>query len=335
MTYSIIKATEKDGAQMRDLFEQTEMQAPIEMMLTRRPNVFLSYKKENESAEVFLIKSDNEIILQIGCLPHELLVDGKPVRAGYLCGLRKKPGVFRINYNDFIQEIFDECKCDIYYASIVDGNQRAVKLLTKGHKQLPAFYPLCKHTSFVFRAAKTKTTDEVIFRNANEEDNNRIENFIKEQRGEYNFIPVFNLRQFVNLSIDDFYLLEHNNEILCVCALWRQEDYKQYGVKRYNGVARIFSFLPAFPKVGEAIESPIISLLISKDENIKYYTEMLRRISNAIAPQSKLYTVGATQHTVLFDILSQRVPAARFDSTIYTLNTPSSNGKIHIEGGLL
>ena len=335
MTYSIIKATEKDGVEMCDLFEQTEMQAPIEMMLTRRPNVFLSYKKENENAEVFLIKSDNEIILQIACLTHEYYIDGKPVRAGYLCGLRKKPGIFKINYNDFIQEIFNECKCDIYYASIIDGNQRATKLLAKGHKQLPVFYPLCKNTSFVFRSKKTKPSDGFVFRDASETDGTRIEVFIKEQRGKYDFTPAFNFKNYTDLNIDNFYFIEQNNEILCVCALWWQESFKQYRVKRYNGVARIFSFLPAFPKIGEAIKSPVISFLISKDENIKYYTEMLRHIANVIAPLSKLYTVGVSQNSVLFHVLSQRTSAARFDSTIYTLNKPLSGDKIHIEGGLL
>jgi len=335
MTYNTIKATEKDGAQMLKLFEQSEIRAPIEMILTRRPNAVLSYKKENKDARIFLVKSDNEIILQVACLVHELFVDGKPARVGYLCGLRKKSGIFRINYSELTQTIFDECKCDVYYANIIDGNPRATKFLTKGHSQLPSFHPLCKYTSFVFRIKKTKTSNEFVFRRAGGMDNSRIAKFLQEQRQEHNLFPSFDLNQFANLNIGDFYLLEQNNEILCVCALWWQEGFKQYMVKRYNGIVRAFSFLPAFPKVNEVIKNPIISFFIAKNENTKYYKEMLKRIGNVIKPKSKLYTVGAIQNSILYEILSKKMNAARFDSTIYTINKPLSGEKIHIEGGLL
>jgi len=335
MTYNITKATEKDGAEMTGLLERTEIHAPIELMLARRPNVFLSYKEENKDAEVFLIKRNDEIILQVACLPYELFIDGKAARAGYLCGFRKKAGIIKIDYSVLMQEIFNQCRCDFYYANIVDGNIRAARLLAKGHRQLPAFHPLCKYTSFVFRAKKTEAADEFIFRKTRETDSNRIAEFIKWQRGKYDLFPAFDFKQYANLSIDDFYLLEKDNDIVCICALWRQDSYKQYMVKRYNGVTRLLSFLPAFPKPGEAIKNPVISFFLPISEDPKYYTAMLRCISNAVAPRSGLFTVGAIQNTALYEILSQRAPAARFDSTIYTLNKPLPCKKIHIEGGLL
>jgi len=340
MTYSITKATEKDGVAMLRLLEQTELNTPVEIMLTRRPNSFLSYKKECENAEVFLIKNDEEIVLEIACLTHELQMGGSFLKAAYICGLRKKEGIIKCDYKKLAQAIFNECKHDFYYANILDNNPRALNFLTKGHEGLPHLHPVCKYSSFVFRAGKIKPSSKFGFRNATETDYNRIEKFLYKQRENHDFFPAFDFKQFADLDIHDFYVLEQGGDILCVCALWRQESYKQYVIKRYNGILRVLSVLPVFPKAGCVLANPVLTFFVAKNEEQDYYREMLRQIGPEISKKSKFYTIGAVVNSALYTILLKRNKAARFDSTIYLIDFKRENNAviskgIHVEGGML
>jgi len=340
MTYSIIKATEKDGVAMLSLLEQTELNTPIEIMLTRRPNAFLSYKKECENAEVFLVKREDEIVLEIACLTHKLQMGGSFLKAGYICGLRKKEGIIKYDYRQLAQTIFNECKCDIYYSNILDNNLRAINVLTKEHKGLPLLHPVCKYSSFVFRTDIKNKSKEFGFRNANETDCGRIQNFLYKQRENHDLFPAFDFKQFAGLDIRDFYILEKGDEILCVCALWRQEGFKQYIIKRYNGILKALSVFSIFPKAGCVLTNPILSFFVAKNEKQEYYTEMLMQINTEISKKSKFFTVGAVVDTVLYKILLQRSKATQFDSTIYLVDFKHEsnavmNNNIHIEGGML
>jgi len=346
MICSIIRANEKDGVAMLELMEQAKLGAPIEIMLTRRPDAFSSYKKECRDAEVFLVKFGDEIVLEIACLFHELSIDGNFARAGYICGLRKKEGFLKIDYKKLAQTIFNECKCDIYYANILDINVRALKILAKGHKALPPMHPVCRYSLFVFRPVRfkssksSKSPDGNCFRGAVESDYPSIEKFLYGQRKGYDFFPAFDFKQFADMNIRDFYILEQNDEILCVCALWRQEGFKQYIVRRYNGILKILSVLPIFPKAGEIQKNPVLTYFVAKDDRQEHYREMLKQINAVMLNKFAFYTIGAAHSSELYKVLSKKTNAARFDSTVYTVdfenkNSVSPNGKIHIEGGFL
>jgi len=146
------------------------------------------------------------------------------------------------------------------------------------------------------------------------------------------------------LSIDDVYILQQNDEIVCACALWEQSDFKQYVVQKYNGflkLARKFSKKSTllgrpFPHEGKPLEFPHLTLFLAKNDDAEYYKAMLANIENIITEKYDMFLIGLTKNNAKILMFEKRKTLS-FISKIYLISeeTQKTSGKVHVECGVL
>ena len=159
------------------------------------------------------------------------------------------------------------------------------------------------------------------------------------------------ISQFHGLSIEDFYLLERNGEIVAAAALWDQTDYKQYVVKKYRGIMKFARLLnPLLSLLGymklppeeQILDYPMLSFFLSLGDNPAYYKAFLNGLNREIRNRNDVYVIGVPQNQIGHKIIS-RVPSIHFDTVIYSVRFKLANGnscsidpgRLHPECGLL
>jgi len=348
VNYELIRATEQDGQEMLEIIESRPTQGLFEVFYTRRPNPVTSYLFENKDTDVYVIKDENgRIALQGACVPHSVYIGGEKKSLGYINGIRK-----RIDFKEKIDWIRMICDAetrvdyDYNYCSILLANKHAQKVFEKRRADMPNLNYICDYTTFIMKPRKSRVENGLlIFRKAAKEDEKSIIDFLIREGKMYDLFPCFeSFEEFYGLSIDDVYILQQNNEIVCACALWEQSDFKQYVVHKYNGIlklARMFSkksslFGRPFPHERKPLEFPHLTLFLAKNDEAGYYKTMLANIENIISEKYDMLLIGLTKNNAKFPLFEKRKTLS-FTAKLYLISeeTPKLSGNFHVECGVL
>ena len=348
-------AEEKDGERILEILECSPAKGSIELLYTRRPDAFLSYKKESPDTQVFVVKEGERIIGTAAEIIRDVYIGGEPRKLCYVCGLKKdihyeKP----VNWGKvFIRNLVRD-DIDAYFCSIISDNEDAKKLFEKKRRRTMNMDFLQQYTTYMLSpSVKIKVAENsYTFRQARQKDEQEILAFLNAEGKKKEFFPVFHrLDQFSDLNVEDFYVLKDNNEILAVGAVWNQVAYRQYIVKEYRGIMKIARYFNPvlklmgyiqLPKENEAIHFPMLSFFISRDDNEEYYKAFLRHIAREIKKNYGMFVVGTAQNSFANGIY-KKLKNIHFDSRIYAIDFILGDGKkqnidqenIWLECGLL
>ena len=354
MTVREYLAKPEDGKEILRILESSPAKGSIELLYTRRPDAYASYKMEAGESRVFAAKTGERTVSTCAELIRQVYIGGKPVKAAYICGLKKDAD--HSGHSGFgprfIQGLVRE-DIDFYYASVVSDNDRANAMFGKARRILE-MNPVQTYTTFILAPKfKLKTAaKDCVFRRANAGDEASILEFLNREGRKKDLFPVINsISQFHGLSIEDFYLLERNGEIVAAAALWDQTDYKQYVVKKYRGIMKFARLLnPLLSLLGymklppeeQILDYPMLSFFLSLGDNPAYYKAFLNGLNREIRNRNDVYVIGVPQNQIGHKIIS-RVPSIHFDTVIYSVRFKLANGnscsidpgRLHPECGLL
>jgi len=340
MSQKVYLAEEKDGEKILEILENSPAKGNIELLYTRRPNAYQSYKKEDKDSTVLVIKENEEIIATAAGIPRDVYIGGVPKKISYLCGLKKdKDYQGNVNWGKIFIKSLVKPDIDAYFCSIVTENKEAQKLFEKKRKRTLNMEYLQGYTTYIltpYFKFKIDNPEKYSFNQANKKDEKEILEFLNKEGRKKDFFPIFkSLDQFSNLSINDFYILRKDNEIVSVAALWKQFGYRQYVVKKYNGImkfAKIFNPVLKglgyikLPKENETIKFPMLSFFISKDDNEEYYKVFLNNINPVIKEKYGMFVIGTIQSSYMNNIY-KNLRNIHFDTRIYSINFIIGNGK--------
>lgn len=329
MINKIEEACLDDGVEMLEIIESESSSGIIELIYTRRPNAFESYKKENKDSKIAIIRDKKgKIAFQAACIPGCYHVDGKSVIAGYVGGIRKRNdynGV--INWKDVVHFV-EKQDLGIYLCSFLSGNEESEKMFLKKRNFMPELVPLCNYTTYIInpKIFKNNLPDGLTFRSIKRDDMDNVHEFLKKEMMKYNFSPVINnITDFYGLNQEDCYVLEKEGEILAFGALWNQKGFKQYIVKGYSKTLKMiqkFSFVSGIlgyiemPEEGNELDFPILSFFYSKDGNMEYYSLFLNQIAQTIRKKYKLFVIGICDDDPS-ERLYKKIRSINFKSKIY------------------
>jgi len=266
---------------MLELMESHPAKGGLQMLYTRRPDVYRSYLSECPRAEITLCLDDSDHLLaQVVCLPREFYVDGQVRTLGYVTGLHKAQGSF-VNLLRLFEAGFKRTVASQYFCSILDDNSEALELFVK-HEVLQE---ICAYTTYLINpralsplaasphstqpqptqppvqprpvqaqtaqphaawqqpaAVSSTQAQPLAFRRATSNDEEQLLRFYQQQGPRYSFFPVISaVADFPGLDITDFFLLEDANGIAAACALWDQRPFKQYIILGYQGIYQVAS----------------------------------------------------------------------------------------------
>lgn len=329
-------AKPEDGKDILEILEQGGFKGKISLTYTRRPDAYTSLKKEAPQVEIAVCRDskENRVVGFGVCAIRNLFINGKEEKVGYLLGLRfrgdyaKKHQVLPIGY-EFIYSLLKEKGITYFFTTILEENIYAQKLLEKKRSFMPEYLPIGNYEVYSLKTGQRARKHEYKFRKAVFTDISQILSFINNYGKSQQLYPVLKEEYltknvFLGLSIDKFYILLDNQEIIAAGAAWDQREYKQYVVNGYGGIfkiiqpiSRIFKLFgyPTLPKSNSVLNLFNLSFLGIKDNNYRILEIFLDEIAEA-EKSYDLFTIGLYEKHPLREAFANR-PKIVYRSKIY------------------
>ena len=244
MQIKIRRAEEKDNAELRALMRDITMPGWVAMSYLREPDFFGSLASQGNDGTVILAENSSGEIIASGLrCKKKLYINGIPEDVGYLSGLRSKAEgisaktVFR-GYEK-LKEIHKE-KSDVpfYLTTIIEGNDRAEKVLTSGIAPLPVYEYAGKYESVAIplNRFRKKPINRNI-RRLKQEELPQLIDFLNREGRKKQFFPVISedyLQKLKGVNGESFFANFADGRITGVAAIWDQSSFKQYLVQGYR-----------------------------------------------------------------------------------------------------
>ena len=358
MEYKIERASEKDGKEMLELIEALPSKGIFELLYTRRPDAYSSYKKESDRVEIGVIRDkDSKIILQGTCVIRDYYLNGEKYSIGYLGGIRKRPDFKeKVNWMEMMVALRKYVPCDMYYCSILTDNELVMKYFTRKRKNIPPLEKVCDYTTYVMnpkvivRKRWALPDRSLVFRKAEQSDLAGIHEFLDKEGQKYSFFPkISDLEQdFCDLRAEDCYLLERNQTIVAFTALWNQSSFRQYIVTKYNKplnymrkvdkLTQLLGYIP-FPKEYQVLDFPHLAFFLVEDNDLDIYKYFLYKISGEIKNKTDIAVIGIPNGNLIKREVYDGIRALSFQSTLFFINFSKKeiqfDNKLFMECGLL
>ena len=340
MSQQTVLAELDEGKRILEILETSPAKGAIELLYTRRPNAYESYHKESNDVRVHVIKDEEAIIATSAEIIRDVYINGEVKKTSYLCGLKKDPyydGV--VNFGKLFFKSLTREDIDCYFCSVVEDNKEARALFEKRRKRVMNMDYLQTYTTYMFKPYfKFKVVENnFVFKQVEKSEEEAVVKFLNEEGKNKNFFPVINsLEQFTDLSANDFYILKKDDEIIACGALWNQKNYRQYIVKKYNGMMKLARFFnPLISKLGymrlpkedTPIDFPMLSFFISKDDNAEYYKIFLNYIVKEIKKKYDMFVIGNTENSFSNEIY-KGLKSIKFNTKIYSIDFVFGKGKV-------
>lgn len=330
MDNALFLAKPEDGKQISQILESTAGNGMVVMSYTRRPDAYLSYQKESGTPLVYVQRQDQQIIQTCAMLVRKNYIGRAIKTTGYICGLKKISNYSGYAMNTFkIFNCFDDEKLDLTYCCVLKSNDSFRQMIEKNRRILSSA-KICEFRTFMFNPSQRikAPKHQFTFRQATSNDLNNLIAYLNEEGKKHDLFPVIeSLDQFSNLSVEDFYLLLDNDQIICAAALWDVSSYKQYTVKKYSWFMKVLrGFNPLLsalkyiklPKVDEPIIFPFISFLVCKDNNLDHYQIFLKEIAKVASRKYGLAGIALATNHFAYQFM-KTLKSVSFDSNLYKL----------------
>ena len=314
-----------DGPEMLRLIEAHPAGKGMQILYTRRPDAYTSYRTECPGAEMILcVNDDNRVLAQAVCLPRKLYINREAHMVGYVTGLRKTEGA-AINIMKMLEAGRTRSSVSRFFCSFLDENKPIYDLFAKRG----LVRPVCGYTTYFLNPAVFKPSKHNCkFRRAAPGDTEKLVNFYNMVGSEYSYFPVFRtMNDFAGLTVSDFFLLEAGDEVIAAGALWDQRAYKQYIVLGFYGAYKLAAYCnpllrffcyPPLPKKNMAANFAYISFLLCRKDNPDMAHVFLGELAAAAGGYDFL-TIGAVSGSELAAVLNS-VRSIKIDSRLCVID---------------
>ena len=241
-------ATADDDAAIARLLESTAMPGPLRLASSCRPSFFAALRVTGDDA-VVAVAEDGDGIAGLGVATRrQIYLNGTPVVARYLSGMRVAP---RARGSPAVARGFELLRrelsarpADLTLTSILDGNTAATRLLTNRHAALPAYDRWQGCTTRVIATRGGPPPDSSV--TAPEAD--ELAAFLATHGPRRNGFPVCRVGDFngtddspfPGLRVDDFLALrDPSGRLAGVLGCWDTRRYRQTLVAGYAPALRI------------------------------------------------------------------------------------------------
>ncbi|PID96643.1 MAG: hypothetical protein CSA84_04045 [Actinomycetales bacterium] len=252
----------------------------LQVRFTRGPNPYTSLLAEGDEVVVPIARdsASGRIVGMGACVKRTEWIDGKPCRIGYLTGLKGLPEVrgrvttFPAMFAFLREQTRD---VDLYYTTILTKHTMARRFLETQRPGMPEYRHVGSYTTYFYRrrggSAAARTTPGTVEQ-------------LLQLAGRDNLRPV---RAPSGLADADVRLmLDAEGRPVAGCALWDQQEHKQYVVTRYGGVhalaRRIPTHLlgyPRWPDLGVPARCLSVALLAGSSPTA------IRRLLSSVAAE--------------------------------------------------
>lgn len=341
--YDFYLAGESDEAALRALLRDNPVSGGICLSFQREPDFFSAARSGYKLCQVITAKDkkDGSLCGTGTRAIFDSYINGIKCQTGYLSNLRVAKehrnayGLFK-GYRYF-HSLHSDMKAKIYITTIVEGNDRAGKLLTSRRGSLPCYHDYGLYMSnavFLNRKRRPhKGRYEVSRASPGMIDD--VLDCMHRNGSAKQFYPHYSAEDFLpgegsfkNLSISDIYTASHGGKIVGIAAKWDQRSFKQLVVTDYKGIARavkpFYDLIaprllraPPLPKRGSAFNLFCVSFVAIENNDYGIFKEILETIySDNIGTGYDYFLVGLHSTDPLLSAL-KGFPHICYKSRVY------------------
>ena len=345
--YEISLASGSDSAQILNIYECGDFKGDVSVLYTRRPDPVQSLEDEGEKAVIPIVRDlSTGVIVGMGaCIIRKAYINGEIRSTGYLTGLkglphyRKKVPAISETYRYLREKTMGEV--DIYYTTILKENTAVQKMLEKKRKGMPEYRRIGEYTVYGFRTGvKARSRGWKLETGSLAE----LESLDIWRPGDFNFSPAD--AALHGLSDGDVYILrDKDGNAAAACAVWNQQDCKQYIVTGYGGIYRWMKKLPLklagypdLPREGVPANYASIALLAVKDNDPVLANILLRNVAEKASKYDFLMFGLFEDHPL--KAAMENMKCIKYQSILYTVHWEESmlelDGRpVNLDVGLL
>lgn len=295
-------ANASDDKALRQRMSQDVMEGSISVSFRREPSYFIGTGVQGEHAQI--IKCIDKQTTQLAGLGARLTLDvfinGVPQRMGYLSDLRAAPeyrgGTLLKRGYHYLQQLHKADRVPLYYSLILEGNDLAVKNITRSRTELPVYHNMGKIlTPAIHLDLYRKQIKEpgLTIQKADNSSLNEVFAFIQKQYARYQFSLVYHTNdigstRLYGLRTEDIFVASYQGKIVGVIAGWDQRSFRQTHVESYSPWLKIirpaynfaahFSSLKPLPTEGDAVPYFYLALTAIHDDDPTIFRALLSHL---------------------------------------------------------
>jgi hypothetical protein len=339
--YRIELATLDDDADLRRILAETPMPGHLSVSFRREPSYFAAAEVDGHFRQVVAGRDlDTGRLIGFGSRSIRWVhVNGQPAAVGYLSALRllaahRNLGLVARGYA-FFRKLHEDGQAPIYLTTIVEGNDRAIEILSSGRAGLPAYHPKGRyHTLAIPRAPMASRRDwrGCAIRQATVADLPAIMAFLSANGPARQFFPCYQAGDFFGahgalkgLLPSDLLLAWRDERIVGTLGAWDQRDFRQAVVHGYEGLLRwgrplynSWAWLrgrPSLPRVGEVLRNRYAVLPVVENNDAGVFTALLESLP---MPGSDYLLLGLHERDPLMP-LARRYAAAEYVTRVFVV----------------
>jgi len=343
------QASISDDQEIAELLKESTMPGNIEITFSRNPSFFNSVCVEGQSSDIIVGRDQHKKVKALGTRSVKtVFLHDEKIHLGYLSALRiSQENRTMKNLEDGYEAIYKSHRqnpADFYITSINSANTRAQRILESKHFKLPEYSYIGDYISHAFRPRQCSNSRLYSIKQADENDLDKLLDFIHEQKNHYPLLPEYSNHDFNDgllraLKISDISLCYRNNILMGCMGLWDQQSYKQNILQSYSkslslmrpliNTVSSLSHRPKLPAPGKVINAASVVIPIVADREIDIYDALLSTVLNrAFEKNYDLLLCGSNSHDPLQVCCSKR-NSISFNNRIYLVSWEKIESQVH------
>lgn len=330
------------------------MQGNVSLAFEREPDYFLAERLGNIRTQI-VVGRDTATGNIVGCGSRsirEAYVDGRPMRIGYLGGLRLLPeaqgGSLLMRGYRLFRSLHGDDEVPFYITSILSGNARAEKALVGARAGLPIYAPLGKIITGLIPLVRFRSrhANGVVRMTESGYGMSDVVGAVNAYNRRWQFAPSYaeddfqGSAQLRGFSSENLYIRSDDDRILGTIGIWDQHHYKQTIVRSYGGpltglrpfynLYAALRAVPRLPPAGSFVRNLYGSFVSVRDDDPVVFRSLIDAVRRDWSGKGYSYlAVGFHEdHPLTQSLLGQS--ARVIESMLYLVYWPDdgTNGEL-------
>jgi hypothetical protein len=336
-------ASRADEAAIRRLLRDNPMRGAISLAFEREPDYFCGAGLAGADDRTIVAFLDEKLACMGRCIERECWVNGRETRVGYLAelrldkGARGRVGIIRDGYH-FFHALQRDDPAELHFTSIAADNARALRLLGRGARGLPAYAPLAELETVLVAVPRRSGGPRLQVESATPERIPELLRLLNDSARKQQLAAVWTAERLLSLGrhgmpLHRFLTASEGGDLVACGALWDQRAFRQTVIRSYsktfglarplvNAAGRVFGW-PRLPLPGSTLAHAFLSPLAFASGAEVLLTDFIQACFGPASQSGiEFLTLALPAQDERLRALRRRFPTRTWRSCLYRVDWP-------------
>jgi len=312
-------ATENDNPRLLELARSAPMESHLTVNVDRAPDYFRLAHLQGDDARVFVAEQDGIISGAIGCCTRDVRLFGRPVKIGYIGGIKvemaARKGLTSFRLMNAVAEHLRSTPIELAIVITMESNKAMAPILA-GRVGMPPFYQLTQfEVAYIPPIFRPKVSNHSLIRTMRPDDLENVAILFQEFFKDYGLTTDWTPQHLAALltnqpdfSYENFCVAEQNGRIVAAVSWWDQSNFKRTIVEHFGGrlktITTLLKPLKFLPAEGEALRELNLRHIVYSDGFAPAARDIVRHLIKTKRSEYPLFRVGFQKQSQLSALFS-------------------------------